>query len=92
MSDVAQLMLPTFEGLLVDKFELSFGGKVEMDQVFETDREFIEKCRLGQRITLTIEGVIVARPFAWREGDNNGDDRVTSGAKLRVESVRLFDD
>lgn len=87
MNDTEQLLLPTFEGMVVDTFELGFSGKVELDMGFETDDSLIRSCRLGEEVTLTVRGKIVNRPFAYKEGKNNGEDRVTSGARLKVESI-----
>ena len=87
MNDTEQLLLPTFEGIVVDTFELGFGGKVELDLGFETDDSIVRACKLGEKVKLTVEGTIVSRPFSYKEGKNNGEDRVTSGAKLRIDSI-----
>jgi hypothetical protein len=87
-----QLTLPTFDGLTVDTWELAFSGKVALDQDFESDSAFIARCKLGQRVRITVEGTIVARPFALRVGGAETDDAVAAGAKLRVESVILEDE
>jgi hypothetical protein len=91
MTTAAQLLLPTFEGLPVAAFELSFGGKVPLDLSFEADEALIGECKLGRRVRVTVEGVIVAKPFRYTEGDEKTDDSVTSGARLDVRKVVLED-
>lgn len=89
-NDVSQLVLPTFEGLIVDKFEIGFRGKVELDRTFDADEELIGALKLGRLVKLTVTAYVVAKPFRLKQGVTNAEDRASAGAKLDIRSVELI--
>lgn len=82
----SQLTLPTFDGITVDQFVIRFSGKVPLSLGFDVDDEFREQCKMGRRLRLTIDAVVVGRPFGL---SMKPPQNVHAGAKLLVESIQL---
>lgn len=84
-----QFVLPTFEGLEVDRWEVAFGGKIEVDRFSEVGRALIERCRFGQEVTLTVTGRVVAANGKYAEETDKRDAEVTRGVRVAVRSVEV---
>ncbi len=84
---VHQPTLPSFEGMVVDTWQLSFGGTVEIDPDSEEGRALIERCRFGEPVTLTVAGVVVAVNGKYKPETDKADAEVTRGVRVAVDHV-----
>lgn len=84
-----QATLPTFEGMAVDNWQVSFGGTIEVDRFSESGRALIERCRFGAPVTLVVTGVVVAVNGKYKPETDKDDAAVTRGVRVAVDSVEL---
>lgn len=84
-----QPTLPTFEGMAVDNWQVSFGGTIEVDRFSEGGRALIERCRFGQAVTLIVTGRVVAVNGRYAEETEKREAEVTRGVRVAVRGVRV---
>jgi hypothetical protein len=84
--DPAPYTIPKLDGHVADKVVLAFGGSVELDRLVEDDLEMLEKLRLGQDATLTIQATVAAKGFTHSVNAKE-EEQVGYAVRLRVHSV-----
>lgn len=84
-----QSTLPTFEGMAVDNWQVSFGGTIEVDRFSEGGRELIERCRFGESVTLVVTGVVVGVSGKYKPETDKAEAEVTRGVRVAVDRVAL---
>ena len=82
--------IPKLDGHVADRVVLAFGGSVELDRLVEDDLELVERLRLGQDVTLTIEATVAGKGFSHATKADE-EEQVGYTVKLRVHSVEGAD-
>jgi hypothetical protein len=82
-----QLVVPVFEGQRLDRYRITFAGSLELDPTDPDDLDLINRLKLGEEVTLRVEGAIVSRGRTTSPGTRKDGSR-PSAAAARSASTR----
>jgi hypothetical protein len=85
--DSPELALPKIDGEGVDKIAVAFNGRVLLDRTDPRDVELIRRMKLGQDVTLQVEGRVSKKGHGFTTNKEGDLDAVVFETAVRVETV-----
>lgn len=83
-------VLPGFEGLAVDGVVININGRPEINIAAPNDFALWQSLRIGARIQLQVEAVVVDRKYHLKLDKDGNDDEMTSHASLKATGISLL--